>query len=90
MNKIRLFLLLILLNLSFQSWTKADDIRDFQIEGFSVGDKLSKAMSKKEIKALLPTLKLLLKLRIIKVSICEAGQIFQHPMGPNVLVKTRE
>ena len=24
----------------FQSWTKADDIRDFQIEGMSIGDSL--------------------------------------------------
>ena len=31
-------LLIIILTLSFQSWTKADDIRDFQIEGMSIGD----------------------------------------------------
>jgi len=33
-------LLILILSLSFQSWTKADDIRDFQIEGISVGDSL--------------------------------------------------
>ena len=25
---------------SFQSWAKTDDLRDFQIEGMSVGDSL--------------------------------------------------
>ena len=35
--------------LSFQSWTKADDIRDFQIEGMSIGDSLLKFMSVDEI-----------------------------------------
>ena len=34
------FLLILILTLSMQSWTKADDIRDFQIEGMSVGDNL--------------------------------------------------
>ncbi|WP_415324043.1 hypothetical protein [Candidatus Pelagibacter sp. Uisw_127] len=31
-------LLIFILILNFQSWTKADDIRDFEIEGMSVGD----------------------------------------------------
>ena len=31
-------LLIFILTFSFQSWTKADDIRDFEIEGISVGD----------------------------------------------------
>ena len=31
-------LLIIILTLSFQSWTKADDFRDFEIEGMSLGD----------------------------------------------------
>ena len=31
-------LLILILTLSFQSWTKADDIRDFEIEGMSIGD----------------------------------------------------
>jgi len=35
----RLFFILIL-TLSFQTLTKADDIRDFQIEGMSIGDSL--------------------------------------------------
>ena len=33
-------LLILILILSFQSWTRADNIRDFQIEGMSVGDNL--------------------------------------------------
>ena len=33
-------LLILILTLSFQSWTKADDIRDFEIEGISIGDSL--------------------------------------------------
>ena len=35
MNKLLLILILIF---SLQSWTRADDIRDFQIEGMSIGD----------------------------------------------------
>ena len=38
------------LTFSFQSWTKADDIKDFQIEGISVGDSLLDYFSKSEIK----------------------------------------
>ena len=33
-------LLILILTLSFQSWSKADDIRDFEIEGMSIGDSL--------------------------------------------------
>ena len=35
---------------SFQSWTKSDDIRDFEIEGMSIGDSLLDYYSKEEIK----------------------------------------
>ena len=45
----RIFILLLILIFGLQSWIKADDVRDFQIEGFSIGDKLSETMSKKEI-----------------------------------------
>ena len=31
-------LLILIFTLSLQSWTKADDVRDFKIEGMSVGD----------------------------------------------------
>ena len=36
----RIFLIFLITIFSFQSWTKADDIRDFEIEGVSVGDNL--------------------------------------------------
>ena len=45
----RTVLIIIILILSFQSWTKADDIRDFEIEGMSIGDSLLKFFSKKTI-----------------------------------------
>ena len=47
MKKFILLVLFLILNLQLS--VKADDIRDFQIEGFSVGEKLSKKMSKQEI-----------------------------------------
>ena len=43
-------LLVLILSLSFQSLTRADDIRDFEIEGMSIGDSLLDYMSKEEIK----------------------------------------
>ena len=42
-------LLILILTLNFQSFTKADDIRDFQIEGISLGDSLTEYFTKKEI-----------------------------------------
>jgi len=46
----RIFLLVLILIFSLQPYTKADDIRDFEIEGMSVGDSLLDHFSKKEIK----------------------------------------
>ena len=43
------FILFIILTISFQSWAKADDIKDFQIEGMTIGDSLLKFMSLNEI-----------------------------------------
>ena len=34
------FIFILILILSLQSWAKADDIRDFEIEGMSIGDSL--------------------------------------------------
>ena len=34
----------------FQSWTKADEIRDFQIEGMSIGDSGLEYFTKNEIR----------------------------------------
>ena len=45
----RIFLTILILIFNLQSWTKADDIKEFQIEGFSIGDKLSETMSITEI-----------------------------------------
>jgi len=42
-------LLILILTLSFQSWTKADDIRDFEIEGISIGDSALDYFSKKQL-----------------------------------------
>ena len=47
MNRLLLILILIF---SFQNLAKADDIRDFEIEGMSIGDSLLDFMSKSEIK----------------------------------------
>ena len=44
----RLLPILILI-LSFQSWTNADDIRDFEIEGISIGDSLLDHFNETEI-----------------------------------------
>ena len=46
---IRIIFILIL-TLSFQPWTKADHIRDFQIEGMSIGDSALDFYSKKQLK----------------------------------------
>lgn len=46
----RLYITVLVLILSFQFWTKADDIRDFEIEGMSVGDSALDYFSKKRIR----------------------------------------
>ena len=45
----RIIIAVLVLIFSLQSWTKADDIRDFQIEGISIGDSLLEHFSKNEI-----------------------------------------
>jgi len=45
----RVFIAVLVLIFSFQSWTKADDIRDFEIEGMSVGDSLLDFFSEENI-----------------------------------------
>ncbi len=45
----RLFLYIFVLMFSLQNWTKADDIKDFQIEGMSIGDTLLNFLNKNEI-----------------------------------------
>jgi hypothetical protein len=45
----RRLLLILILTLSFQTWIKADDIKDFKIEGISIGDSLLDYMTEVEI-----------------------------------------
>ena len=45
----KIFLSVLILIFSFQSWTKADDIRDFEIEGISIGDSALDYFSESEI-----------------------------------------
>ena len=46
----RLFIAVLVLIFTFQTSSQADDIRDFQIEGVSIGDSLLDYMSEEEIK----------------------------------------
>ena len=47
----RVFITVLVLILNLQSWTKADDIRDLQIEGMSIGDSALDYFSENEIKS---------------------------------------
>ena len=63
-------LLILILTFSFQSWTKADDIRDFEIEGMSIGDSALDFFSKNSARyepswPLIPHIKALLLLFFI-------------------------
>ena len=51
-------LLILILTFSFQTLAKADDIRDFEIEGISIGDSLLDYYTKEQIKKFLDVLKL--------------------------------
>ena len=44
-------LLILILTLNFQSWSKANDITELEIEGISIGDTLLKLISKSDIKS---------------------------------------
>ena len=52
----RVFIAVLVLIFSLQSWTKADDIRDFQIEGMSIGDSALDFFSKMKLKNILSIL----------------------------------
>ena len=43
-------LLILILTFSFQSWTKADDVRDLEIEGMSLGESLLEFFDERTIK----------------------------------------
>ena len=55
MKLFKIIIFLLILIFSFQSWSKADDISDFQVEGMSIGDSALDYFSKKEIKKFLKT-----------------------------------
>jgi hypothetical protein len=44
-------LLILILTFSFQSWTKADDIKEFEIEGVNIGDSLLDYFTKEKIES---------------------------------------
>ena len=46
----RVFIIVLVLVFSLQSWTKADDLKDFQIEGMSIGDSVLDLFTKDYIK----------------------------------------
>ena len=48
----KIFIFILILIFNFQSWTKADDIRDFEIEGISIGDSLLSFGSKDQINSI--------------------------------------
>ena len=50
----RIFIAILVLIFSLQSWTKADDIRDFEIEGMSIGDSLLDYVDLIKINYLIP------------------------------------
>ena len=45
----RIFFVIVIIIFNIQSWSIADDIKDFQIEGISIGDSLLKFYSKNEL-----------------------------------------
>ena len=47
----KVFIAVLVLIFSLQSWIKADDIKDFQIEGMSIGESLLDYFSESEIKS---------------------------------------
>ena len=47
----RVFITVLVLIFSFQSLTKADDIRDFEIDGYSLNESLLNYYSKEDLKA---------------------------------------
>ena len=49
MLNIKIFLSVLILIFSYQSWTKADDISDFEIEGMSIGDSALEYFNKEEL-----------------------------------------
>ena len=77
----RIFLTILILILSFQSWTKADDIRDFEIEGMSIGDSALNFFSQKQISKYVYDLKVMnLRVQIFIL------QILKHTMLSRLII----
>ena len=49
LNNMKIFFKVLIIIFILQSWVKGDDIKDFQIDGISVGDTLLKYMTEDEI-----------------------------------------
>ena len=49
MKLIKIFFILLIINIGLQSWIKADDISEFTIEGISIGDSALDFFTKNEI-----------------------------------------
>ena len=92
----RLFIAIIVLIFSLQSWTKADDISDFEIEGMSIGDSLLNFFSKKQINTFMnyDDLPSDMKFRIVefssneplKMEIYDGMQIFYKPSDKKFII----
>ena len=50
----RIFIVALFIFFSLQSWARADDIREFQIEGMSIGDSALDYFSEKEMEKFYP------------------------------------
>ena len=48
LTKIRVFIFLFFLLFSFQSYTKADSIKDFELDGFGIGESMLNFSSEKK------------------------------------------
>ncbi len=88
----RLFFLILILIFSFQTWTKADDIRDFEIEGISIGDSLLKYMKSNEIReSILPYFederKYYVVLKATDLKIFDRVELYLKNKDSNYLIK---
>ena len=91
----KLFIIIIIF-ISFQTLSKADDIRDFQIEGMSIGDSLLDFFSKKEISKFLnyDDLPSDMKFRIteinsereINMKLYDGMQFYYKPKDPKYII----
>ncbi len=89
---IRISTAILFLIFFFQSWTKADDIRDFEIEGISIGDSLLKYMKSNEIReSILPYFederKYYVVLKTTDLKIFDRVELYLKNKDSNYLIK---